>query len=195
VGHPEIAQSCSTAKIVIRMLVIPAAEHYPVEDVLIRRAVPGDIVAIQNVARLAWAAAYEGIIPRKIQARAMGIWYSQEALATTLDASGSLFLVAERAQTVLGFVNLRRSSPEVVHLARIYLVPDEQRKGLGALLLDAAFALLPEGIEAVTVNVEERNLPARRFYERRGFVQMNATTVDLFGFCLPLVAYEKALAR
>ncbi|HYC91098.1 MAG TPA: GNAT family N-acetyltransferase [Thermoanaerobaculia bacterium] len=163
------------------------------DDVLIRPALHADIAGIQYVASLSWATAYEGIIPPEVQSRAIANWYSDDSLAMAIGARESLFLLAERSNAVIGFVNLYCTALGVVHLARIYLLPKEQRKGLGARLINAALELVPDGAEIVTVDVEERNYQARSFYERCGFVAVAATTTDIFGFHLPLVRYEMKL--
>jgi ribosomal protein S18 acetylase RimI-like enzyme len=165
------------------------------QDVAIRPALAKDITAIRNVAGLAWSAAYGRIIPHDIQGQAIASWYSQEALLTAVEARESLFLLAERGEILLGFISLYQRSPVVVHLARIYLLPKEQRKGLGARLLRAALELMPDSVETATVEVEERNYAARAFYERCGFRVTGATTADLFGFHLPLIRYQKTLGR
>lgn len=164
-------------------------------DVAIRRALRKDISAIQNIARLAWSSAYQRIIPREIQDQAIASWYSPEALMRAIEAQESLFLLAERANVLVGFINLYQRSPVVVHLARIYFLPNEQRKGLGTRLLHAALDLITAGIEVAMVEVEEQNYPARAFYEHCGFLPTGATTTDIFGFRLPLIRYQKKIER
>ncbi len=52
-------------------------------------------------------------------------------------------------------------------LDRLYVDPEFQRQGVGSRLLQQAKELRPDGLRLVTL---ERNEPARRFYERHGFV-------------------------
>lgn len=49
----------------------------------------------------------------------------------------------------------------------LYVHPERQGQGLGAALLDLVLALRPHGLG---LYVFESNVPARRFYEARGFV-------------------------
>jgi ribosomal protein S18 acetylase RimI-like enzyme len=51
-------------------------------------------------------------------------------------------------------------------LEHLYVAPHLQGQGLGTLLLAAARKENPEGLR---LHVFQRNLSARRFYERRGF--------------------------
>jgi ribosomal protein S18 acetylase RimI-like enzyme len=161
-------------------------------DVTIRVAVRADIDAIQKVARLAWASTYRGIIPPEIQHQAITAWYSTDVLTTAIESPDSLFLVAERGNQILGFVNLHRRLPHTVHLARIYLLPNERRRRFGTRLLVEALARWSP-YEIVIVQVEKENDQARRFYERRGFAPKSTSTFQMFGFDIPLVTYEKNL--
>ncbi len=49
---------------------------------------------------------------------------------------------------------------------RLYIDPDAQRQGLGAVLLDKAKQLCPDGLRLVTHQI---NTGARRFFERHDF--------------------------
>jgi len=51
-------------------------------------------------------------------------------------------------------------------LEHLYVAPHLQGQGLGALLLAAVKEEIPRGLR---LHVFQRNLSARRFYERRGF--------------------------
>jgi putative acetyltransferase len=75
--------------------------------------------------------------------------------------------VTEEAGRILGFLAIDRSEgdgPEL--LAKLYVEPDAQNRGVGAALLDQAKSLHPEGLE---LWVFQKNEGARRFYERHGF--------------------------
>lgn len=159
----------------------------------VRAAVHPDIPSIQRIARLAWAGAYQGIIPPEIQEQAIATWYAPAALAGALRTPASTFLVAETGKTVVGFVNIWIDSAEIVRLARIYILPSEQRKGIGTQLLNQAFAAVQSTVRTAAVEVEERNDPARAFYEWYGFAPIGPKIAKIFGFELPIVRYEKTL--
>lgn len=162
-------------------------------DVAIRPADQADIPTIEHVARLSWAAAYEGLIPTDIQKRAIAAWYSHEALANAIESRHTVFLLAERTGRVIGFASLDQVSPGAVHLTRIYLLPGDRRLGIGVRLLQSALERVPKETETVTVDVEERNTQARAFYEKCGFVPTGASNMALFGFDLAFVRYQKQL--
>ncbi len=70
-------------------------------------------------------------------------------------------LVAEDQGIVVGFVACRNG-----HLDQLFIDPAYQMRGLGTFLLGAAMERAPG---AETLNVFEQNIPARRFYEKHGF--------------------------
>ena len=51
-------------------------------------------------------------------------------------------------------------------LEKLYVDPEAQNRGVGTALLDEAKALRPEGF---VLWVFQKNVRARRFYERHGF--------------------------
>ena len=70
-------------------------------------------------------------------------------------------LVAEDGSRVVGFIAC--AGP---HLDQLFVDPDCQTRGIGTFMLTAALRRAP-AVE--TLNVFEQNAPARLFYERRGF--------------------------
>jgi ribosomal protein S18 acetylase RimI-like enzyme len=68
---------------------------------------------------------------------------------------------------VLGFAAL--AADELTH---IYVEPEAQGRGIGGALIDRAKERRPDGFE---LWVFQQNEPARRFYERRGFVLVRET--------------------
>jgi len=75
--------------------------------------------------------------------------------------------LAEEDGRPLGFLAIDRSRLngwEV--LEKLYVEPDVQNRGIGTALLDQAKALRPDGL---VLWVFQKNVGARRFYERHGF--------------------------
>jgi GNAT superfamily N-acetyltransferase len=75
--------------------------------------------------------------------------------------------LAEREGRPVGFLALRRSRAQGWEtLEKLYVDPPEQGRGVGAVLLDKAKELRPDGLH---LWVFQKNEGARRFYERHGF--------------------------
>jgi GNAT superfamily N-acetyltransferase len=75
---------------------------------------------------------------------------------------GCALWVAVAGGRVVGMMALAGRS-----LDHLYVAPDRQGEGVGEALLVQAKTLSPGGL---TLSTFERAAPARRFYERRGFV-------------------------
>jgi putative acetyltransferase len=69
-------------------------------------------------------------------------------------------------ETLNGFIAFREN-----WIDQFYVLPVRQGHGIGSALLDIAKAAHPE----LSLWTFERNDPARRFYERRGFVAVDWT--------------------
>jgi GNAT superfamily N-acetyltransferase len=70
--------------------------------------------------------------------------------------------VAELDGTIVAMMALEHD-----YLDQLYVAPANQRRGVGDLLLAKAKERSPQRLRLYTF---QRNAPARRFYERRGFV-------------------------
>ncbi|MDA3629691.1 GNAT family N-acetyltransferase [Saccharopolyspora sp. WRP15-2] len=79
--------------------------------------------------------------------------------------------VAEEQGSVVGLMVL-----EGAELEQLYLDPPQRGRGLGDQLVDLAKRRRPDGLELWTFQV---NGPARRFYERHGFVAVEHTDGQL----------------
>ena len=128
-------------------------------DATIRPASAADLPAVAEVYLVARAAAAMplGIHP-PVDVRAwVGTW----------DLSERDVWVAESAGSLVGFANLTPT-----WLDGLYVDPGAQREGIGSALVDLAKSVRPEGFG---LWVFEMNEPARAFYRRHGFVELERT--------------------
>jgi ribosomal protein S18 acetylase RimI-like enzyme len=128
-------------------------------DATIRPASAADLPAVAEVYLAARAAAAmpPGIHP-PVDVRAwVGTW----------DLSERDVWVAESVGAIVGFANLTPT-----WLDGLYVDPGAQRGGIGSALVDLAKSVRPEGFG---LWVFEMNEPARAFYRRHGFVELERT--------------------
>ena len=71
-----------------------------------------------------------------------------------------IWVAAEEA-AITGFMAIKGS-----YIDRLYVLPDQQRKGIGQRLLEHARTLSPDGLELAT---HQKNVNACAFYEKNGF--------------------------
>lgn len=119
---------------------------------VIREMKQEDIHAVQSVAKIAWHDTYEGIIPREIQDSFLDEAYSDEKMKYRLE--NTHLFVAEEEGEVIGFANFSpvRLQNEA-ELGAIYLLPDQQGKGIGSALLQKGLTVL-KGIRKLYIHVE-----------------------------------------
>ena len=80
----------------------------------------------------------------------------------TVIAQSCELWVAERDDAIVGVLAMKGDEVD-----RLYVATEEQSQGIGGALLNHAKSLSPTGLRVLTL---QRNTPARRFYERLGFV-------------------------
>lgn len=130
-------------------------------DLVLRAAGPEDAAALTELFVAAREAAYPAM-PRSVHTpEEVRAWFGQ-----ILDGGRETWL-AERDGGVAGFLVLDRA-----WLDSIYVRPDLTGAGVGAVLLDLAKSLRPDGWG---LWVFESNEGARRFYRRHGLVELRHT--------------------
>ncbi len=130
-------------------------------DLQLRRATPDDAAALAEV----HLAARKGALP----AMPPSVHSDAEALpwVTGWLAGDDEVWVAESDGVPVGYARLTPG-----WLDDLYVAPQFAGRGVGGTLLDLAKSVRPDGF---ALWVFESNLPARRFYERRGLVELERT--------------------
>jgi GNAT superfamily N-acetyltransferase len=156
----------------------------------IRPANVRDASAIAHVHVQSWLTTYAGIVPRDYlaslneaeRARAWEKWL----------ASGITVFVAEVSHKVVGFAGggpaREPVAPYDAELYTLYLLQNEQKRGLGkALLVEIARSLRQGGHHGMLVWVLAQN-PAVRFYEKSGAYYLREKQTDIGGASLTELA-------
>ncbi len=136
----------------------------PDTQILVRRAVPGDVPALADLFLAVRSENVPAIPP---------IAHPPETVAPFLAGvvGSATVWVAEAGQDLVGFVAFGADGV-VEHL---YVSSVRTGRGLGARLLGLAEAAHPEGLSLWTFAA---NTGARRFYARHGFVETGGTDGD-----------------
>jgi ribosomal-protein-alanine N-acetyltransferase len=94
-----------------------------------------------------------------------------ESYASLANSPGGVLLVCETKSHVRGFVAARQAADQA-EILNIAVHSDFRRKGVAsALLTDALDAFRRSAIARVFLELRESNLPARKLYERHGFIR------------------------
>jgi ribosomal protein S18 acetylase RimI-like enzyme len=138
-------------------------------DVLIRDAVEADADAISVIGKMAMPAQYAGLVDSAATEAAVEQSYAPSAVAECItrchESPDALFVVAERAGRVIGYLHFDSFGPEP-ELHRLYVDDSERGGGVGTLLMDLLHARINDSDYMLLV--VEGNEGAVRFYERSG---------------------------
>jgi ribosomal protein S18 acetylase RimI-like enzyme len=88
-------------------------------------------------------------------------------------------LVAELDGRLVGGIRGHPRDGEL-HLSGLYVAPDEQRRGVGAAMLEVLLSRYSAPF-AVRADVRPTSMVARRFYARHGFVEIGRGHADVGG--------------
>jgi ribosomal-protein-alanine N-acetyltransferase len=101
---------------------------------------------------------------------APGISYSREELERFIAHRNSRTWVAEEAGEIVGFLIANREPRRTMHIVTIDVVAAWRRRGIGALLMDAAERWAKNhALGLIGLETAEDNLGAQRFYKGRGY--------------------------
>ncbi len=141
---------------------------------LVRWATDDESAACRELRRRTWHVAYAAIYtPDEIDGMFDGrLPFTGDWIGQRREPVGTLVAVA--GATIVGLASLvvhRDEGEGDGEVAAFYVLPAWQGRGIGLALWDAALAALRDrGCARMQVWTLARNLPARRFYERRGGV-------------------------
>jgi GNAT superfamily N-acetyltransferase len=161
-------------------------------DLIIRKAVLTDADALTEILTRSWVAAYTGIIP-------------DEAIAEKNSKRSAMWrktLAGEHNQYIAfcgaipaGLLGIHPSRdadmPHAGEIGAVYLHPDFIGKGYGRQIMDFAVTELKNrGFSVITLWVLEKNIHARRFYEKCGFRPDGAKKEIVIGIPLTGMRYR-----
>ena len=144
----------------------------------VRDADMDDIPQIQRVAWTTWHHTYRDTMPERIRVEFLNLAYSPASLRRRIGSN--VFPVAVQGGSIVGFADFRPLPDGRMDLAAIYVLPEEQGRGIGVRLLRAGVARFP-GTTGFVLRVERDNARARRFYEAHGFRESGEVTEEVFG--------------
>ncbi|MFA5040470.1 MAG: GNAT family N-acetyltransferase [Bdellovibrionales bacterium] len=157
-----------------------------------------DTDVLARVAAQAWQETYPSIVPAEALAVAASVEHRAELRRGFFDSmtpDWGMFLAETEQKEVVGFCDcgpsdvLKMFAPSEIFT--LYVLRPEQKRGLGKRLFSAMIKhLADKGFESAVLDVFMNNEEARRFYEKRGGVQIAEIRRDVGGVLLPLAVYK-----
>ncbi|HWK67115.1 MAG TPA: GNAT family N-acetyltransferase [Rhizobiaceae bacterium] len=136
----------------------------------VRTASERDLGAIRSLLIETWHATYDAIYGPDRVTEITDQWNSVSALTPRLTCPNSEFLVADDGKEIGGMAfAVSEDGGATVVLRQLYVLPRQQGRGIGGLLLDEVIESFPEG-RLIRLEVESANGRAVAFFEGQGFV-------------------------
>lgn len=158
----------------------------------VRTAGERDLEAIKALLAETWHATYDAVYGQKRVSEITAEWHSMAALRACLTHPHSEFLVADDGKTIAAMAFAASvDEGRVVWLRQLYVLPGQQRRGIGGMLLDEVADSFPEA-GLIRLEVEAENLNAIGFYRAQGFIV--SETAETTQGEVSVMVMEKALA-
>jgi GNAT superfamily N-acetyltransferase len=145
--------------------------------------IAADIEAIRQIAYATWPDTFCDILTAA-QIQYMLAWlYAPERLRRQVDAKEHIFHLAEVDGKPVGFAAHQIDHPRhgTTKIHKLYLLPSQQGKGIGRLLIDTVRRAAREANQqALTLNVNKNNR-AVDFYRANGLARVGEEVIDIGG--------------
>jgi ribosomal protein S18 acetylase RimI-like enzyme len=162
-------------------------------DITIGPAVSADLPAIAELAAVIWRSHYPGIISDEQIDYMLARMYDLKTLEDDM-TSGIRFDRILAGDKLVGFASYGGHGGEM-KLHKLYILPQWQRRGLGAeLIRRAETSARSSGCRSLIVGVNRANRQAISAYKRNGFVVRESVKTDIGnGFVMDDYIMEKRL--
>ena len=139
-----------------------------------------DLPVVQKLAYNTWPSAYLDILGKEQLDYMLEKIYSLSSLEHQFSVLKHQFIIVFDNQIPVGFASYAvHENPNIFHLNKIYVLPDQQGKNLGKLILDYVIAdIKRSGTTALQLNVNRHN-KAIQFYEKQGFQIIRKEDIDI----------------
>ena len=161
----------------------------------IQPAEADEVRAIKKVLSETWIDTYGPFLPAEVIQKVTTLWHNPETLAAEIENPRVFFHVAKDQQgSIVGLLTAGRPSDDVVNIGRLYVLPGNQRQGIGGKLLDACMAAFPEA-QKLVLEVEAQNEKGMAFYRKQGFEEVSRKEEEIEETTLVVVEMERQLYR
>ena len=132
----------------------------------IKAASTNDLPLIKQLAYTIWSVAYKEILSKEQLAYMLEKMHSIEAL-TKLINDDHQFIIPYENDVAKGYA-CYKIHPGKARIEKIYVLPDQQKKGIGKLMMDHIIEIVNPHVNIIELNVNRQN-NAVDFYKKIGF--------------------------
>ncbi len=155
-----------------------------------------DIPAIVKIAYDTWFVTYQDVISQAQIEYMFGEMYTPESIYKQMDFYKHAFLILYQAKMPIGFASFGKLEEPIntYKLHKLYLLPIEQNKGFGRMLLNEVEKQVADlGADHLHLNVNRKN-PALSFYEKLGYEIIETVDIPFAEFWLNDFILSKKIA-
>jgi GNAT superfamily N-acetyltransferase len=155
-----------------------------------------DIPAIVKIAYDTWFVTYQDVISQAQIEYMFGEMYTPESIYKQMDFYKHAFLILYQAEMPIGFASYGKLEEPIntYKLHKLYLLPSEQNKGFGRMLLNEVEKQVADlGADYLHLNVNRKN-PALSFYEKLGYEIIETVDIPFAEFWLNDFILSKKIA-
>ena len=155
-------------------------------SVSIKLASIEDIPTIVKIAYDTWFVTYQDVISQAQIEYMFGEMYTPESIFKQMDFYKHAFLILYEADRPIGFASYGKleESINTFKLHKLYLLPSEQNKGFGRMLLSEVEKKAANlAANHLQLNVNRKN-PALSFYEKLGYEIIETVDIPFAEFWL-----------
>ena len=149
--------------------------------VSIRNGHSDDIATIQVLAEKTWWPAYSSILSAEQIRYMLGAIFGTDTLRNIIKTGSQHFIVLYENDSPRGFASYsaRPENEEIYKLHKLYVLPEDQGKGYGRMLVQEIIGRLQaRGLHTLELNVNRYN-KAKDFYEKQGFVVIREEDIPI----------------
>ncbi len=141
-----------------------------------------DIPLIKKLAYEIWPIVYDYMISAQQIDYMLEMMYSEDSLSNQLTRKNHCFAILKDKDVAVGFVSHSSTEdPDTFYLQKLYLHPQTQGKGYGALMLDYVINKSKAAAgKRLELNVNKTNHSVK-FYEKHGFEIIRSVVNDIGG--------------
>ena len=128
-----------------------------------------EIAETQELLKFTWVDNYSSFLSQEIVQKMTEFLLNPELLRKEAIDLNILFLVAkDENKKIVGLVTVLKMDNDLAQIARLYVHPDYQRRGIGLRLLNESIDRLRR-FKTIRVEIEEKNKKGINFYLKQGF--------------------------
>jgi ribosomal protein S18 acetylase RimI-like enzyme len=150
-----------------------------------------DVAAIQKLLKETWKDTYGDHLSQETLDEVYKNWQSIEFLTQQIENPAIYFPLAKVGDELVG-LSTTYMPEDTIMMFRLYISPQQQRKGIGELLLKNVIEHF-QGAKKIQLHVEVMNPKGQSFYKKQGFKEIKREEEKVVNEVLELILMEKKL--